>query len=321
MRSGRIQSDDPPARQNIRSTIPQDRTKPSLAYSDAHNPFWSLPEVCIENARSWGSISADVVSRTAGKMVWLSDRHRIVYALTDVLGTIRSDNGPAQSGQLLRDNFSFRPSGITLESSIGASVRFIQVVQHRDTYDNIVSEMVRGGAVHLEPLTGLHDPLVSQMVLTDANQIDHGFMDTMDNILADALSTALAVRILRHDVDRSAIELAPSSGLSRERLQRVRDYIEAHLDNRLTLTDLAGVACLSPYHFSRSFKQAVGVGPQHYVMQRRLERARALMRRTNQPLARIAQESGFSDQSHLTSVFRRETGVTPGQFRAALTQT
>ena len=316
MRSGRIQSDDPSAHQKIRSTIPHDGTQPCLAYSDVHNPFWSFPEVCIESARSWGSISADVVSRTAGKMVWLSDRHRIVYALTDVLGTIRSDNGPAQSGQLLRDNFSFRPSGVRLESSIEAPVRFIQVVQRRDTYDNIVSEMVRGGAVDLEPLTGLHDPLVSQMVLTVANQIDHGFMDT---ILADALSTVLAVRIVRHYVDRSAIELAPSSGLSRERLQRVRDYIEVHLDDRLTLTDLAGVACLSPYHFSRSFKQAVGVGPQRYVMQRRLERARTLMRRTNQPLAWIAQESGFSDQSHLTSVFRRETGVTPGQFRAALT--
>jgi AraC family transcriptional regulator len=300
----------------MRNTISQYGTKPSLAYSDAYNPFWSFPEVCIKSARSWGSISADVVSRTAGKIVWRSDRHRIVYALTDVLGTIRSDNGPAQSGQLLRDNFSFRPSGITLESSIEAPVRFIQVVQPRDTYDNIVAEMVRGGAVNLEPQTRLRDPLVSQMVLTVANQIDQGFMDT---ILADALSTLLAVRIVRHYVDRSAIELAPSSGLSRERLQRVRDYIEAHLDDRLTLTDLAAVACLSPYHFSRSFKLALGVGPQRYVMQRRLERAKTLMRRTNQPLARIARKSGFSDQSHLTSVFRRETGVTPGQFRAALT--
>jgi AraC family transcriptional regulator len=98
----------------------------------------------------------------------------------------------------------------------------------------------------------------------------------------------------------------------------VYDHIEAHLDNRLTLTDLAAVACLSPYHFSRSFKQAVGIGPQRYVTKRRLERAKTLMRRTTQPLALIAQEVGFSDQSHLTSVFRREIGVTPGNFRAAL---
>ena len=60
----------------------------------------------------------------------------------------------------------------------------------------------------------------------------------------------------------------PSNGLSRERLVRVLDYIKTHLDDRLTLTDLAGVACLSPYHFSRSFKRTVGVGPQRYVTQR-----------------------------------------------------
>jgi len=310
MRSGRAQSDDPPAP----GTIVQELGEASLADFDAHNPFWSSPGICIQSTRSWGSISADVVSRTAGKMVWRSDRHRIVYALTDVVGTIRNDNEPPQDRRLLRDYFSFRPSGVELESTIDAPVQFIQIVQPCDIYDNIVSEMVRGGVVHPDPRPGLHDPLVSQIALTIANQIEDG---VLDNILADALSTTLAVRILRQYVDPSAMELSPPSGLSRERLQRVRDYIDAHLGDRLTLTDLAGVACLSPYHFSRSFKLALGIGPQRYVVRCRLKRAKTLMRRTNQPLAWVAQEAGFADQSHLTSVFRRETGMTPGQFRAA----
>ena len=100
-------------------------------------------------------------------------------------------------------------------------------------------------------------------------------------------------------------------------MQRVRDFVEAHLDDDLSLTVLADIACLSPYHFSRSFKQAVGVGQQRYVMQRRLERAKRLLRRTHEPFAQVAQEAGFADQSHLSQIFRRELGVTPGRFRAA----
>jgi AraC family transcriptional regulator len=135
-------------------------------------------------------------------------------------------------------------------------------------------------------------------------------------VLIESLSTALCIRIAPRFVGR--LPPPTAKGLSPERLQRVRDYIEAHLDEHLSLTVLADIACLSLYHFSRSFKESIGVGPQRYVMQRRLERAKALRRRTNQPLAGIAREAGFADQSHLNSAFRREIGVTPGQFRAEL---
>ena len=193
--------------------------------------------------------------------------------------------------------------------------RFIQILQNRETYNNLVAEFVRGGTVRLEPRDVFTDPLISQVALTVANEIDGGFAD---GILADALNTALAVQVMRRFVNPSAMMLEPVNGLSRERLKRVRDYIETHLNDRLTLADLAGVACLSIYHFSRSFKQAVGAGPQRYVMRQRIERAKTLLRRTNLPLASIALEVGFTDQSHLTSIFRRETGITPGRFRAAL---
>jgi len=193
--------------------------------------------------------------------------------------------------------------------------RFIQILQSRETYENLASELVGGGTIDLEPRDAFSDPLISQIAATMADEIDGGFADA---ILADALNTALAVQITRRFVDRSVLALEPSNGLSRDRLKRVREYIETHLNDRLTLADLAGVACLSPYHFSRSFKQAVGVSPQRYVIRRRLERAKTLMRRTNKPLAEIAYRVGFSDQSHLTSIFRRETGLTPGRYRAAL---
>jgi AraC family transcriptional regulator len=259
-------------------------------------------------------ISAALVNREAGEVDWQSDHHRIHFALTDMLGTVRVDDGPSRKLSWLRNTGSFTPSGTRTRCNLPEG-KSIQILQRRDTYDNIVSDVVRGGTVHLEILALADDPLVSQIVLTLANEMKGGFLDRS---LADALSSALAVQITRHFVEPSAITLAPSNGLSLERLRRVRDFIEAHLDDDLSLTVLADVACLSPYHFSRSFKESAGVGPQRYVIQRRLERAKTLLRRTRQPLALIAQRAGFADQSHLTSIFRREMGVTPGRFRAAL---
>ena len=247
-------------------------------------------------------------------MVWRSDYHRISYVLSDITGTKQSDDGPVEEYRLRRGDIAFRPCNRKLWSDLSGG-RFIQILQPRETYDNLAPELVRGGTVQLDPQDAFNDALISQIALTIASEIQDGFAD---GILVDALNTALAVQITRRFADPSKIMPAPSSGLSRERLQRVRDYIEAHLEDRLTLADLAGVACLSPYHFSRSFKEAVGTGPQRYVMRRRLERAKTLIRRTNQPLAEIAQQVGLCDQSHLTSIFRREIGETPGRYRAAL---
>jgi len=273
-----------------------------------------LKLVSEEKSRSWGLISAGVFLRAPGEVVWQSDYYRISCVLSDICDAKQSDNGPVAEYRLRPGDIAFRPRDRKLWSDLSGG-RFIQILQSRETYEHLLPELVRGGSVHLDPHDAFSDPLISQIAVTLADEISGGFVD---GILADALNTALAVQVTRRFVDQSALLLESSNGLSHERLKRVRDYIETHLDDRLTLTDLARVACLSPYHFSRSFKEAVGVGPQRYVMRRRLERAKTLVRRSSRPLAVIAQDVGFADQSHLTMIFRREIGMTPGRYRAAL---
>lgn len=97
---------------------------------------------------------------------------------------------------------------------------------------------------------------------------------------------------------------------------RARDLVEASLPGPLRLTELAAELAVHPAHLSRTFRQAFGASLSQYVLRRRVELAcAALARDPDAPLARVAQETGFADQSHLCRGFRRVTGLTPGAWR------
>ncbi|HYW04038.1 MAG TPA: helix-turn-helix transcriptional regulator [Gammaproteobacteria bacterium] len=108
----------------------------------------------------------------------------------------------------------------------------------------------------------------------------------------------------------------PQARLARSRLNRLFDLIEARLGGGdLSLRTLAAEAGMHPHYLPRAFRRIVGQSPHQYVMTRRIERARRLLRDTDLTVAAIAAESGFSSQSHLCSHFKRATGVTPGEYR------
>jgi AraC-like DNA-binding protein len=104
-------------------------------------------------------------------------------------------------------------------------------------------------------------------------------------------------------------------GLPPKALRRVRDYIDAHLEDSIGLKDLAEVAGLSMFHFARAFKQSQGMTPNCYLFQRRVERAQQLLADSDLPLSEIANATGFSDQSHFARRFRAHVGTTPAKYR------
>jgi AraC-like DNA-binding protein len=106
-------------------------------------------------------------------------------------------------------------------------------------------------------------------------------------------------------------------GLAPRALRRVQDYIDAHLSEDINVQVLASLVGLSSCYFARAFKQSVGTTPHHYLMERRLRFSKKLLIETELPLAQIAVESGFSDQSHFSRRFRRVFGITPRSFRWA----
>ena len=123
----------------------------------------------------------------------------------------------------------------------------------------------------------------------------------------------------RLDTIDTLLKLTPAAqthgGLSAGTMRRLQEYVEVHLSESINLPMLAAIAGLSMHHFAREFKQSAGVTPHHYVTQKRVERAQAMLAHTDLPLAQIAYATGFSDQSHLARHFRHMLGTTPREFR------
>lgn len=113
-----------------------------------------------------------------------------------------------------------------------------------------------------------------------------------------------------------ANEISPSAAGSKDaRIARAIEYIEAHYSESLNLAEIAEVVGLSVGHFTRSFKAASGESVWSYVQRRRSERAKELLLTTRLPIAQIAHDCGFANQSHLTTCFRCKFGVTPAAAR------
>jgi transcriptional regulator GlxA family with amidase domain len=108
------------------------------------------------------------------------------------------------------------------------------------------------------------------------------------------------------------------SGLTGWQVKRVTDYVDARLEGPVRVDDLAAAARLSPGHFRRDFSISFGMSPYAFVMQQRIERARALLLASEHEMGDIAFACGLSDHAHFSRLFRRFVGTTPSQWRHQL---
>lgn len=131
--------------------------------------------------------------------------------------------------------------------------------------------------------------------------------EASDPLYAESLATAMVVRLAGADAapDRKRRTLSARTAA------RVIDYIEANLDERLSLAELAALAELSVPHFKVLFRETMGVPVHRHVVQRRLERARSLLVQGRLSVSQVALEAGFAHQSHMASWMKRLHGVTP----------
>ena len=135
-------------------------------------------------------------------------------------------------------------------------------------------------------------------------------------LYGETLGTALAAHLVRWHTD-AKLE-SPAVDDRSVKLDRVLQYINDNLETNLSLQRLADVVQMDVYRFIRAFKQLTGSPPHQYVLRQRVERAKSLLKGSGLSVMEIALRSGFADQSHFTTAFRRITSLRPSEYRSAV---
>jgi AraC family transcriptional regulator len=165
---------------------------------------------------------------------------------------------------------------------------------------------------------GVQDELINQIGLSVLSEMM--CPTAAGRMLVETSSLLLAARLVHthSEIGLTRSPIPSRHGLDDVRLRRVLAYIEEHLADDIAVADLANVACLSIFHFTRAFAATMGVPPHRYVSRRRLESAKEMIATGRASLGEIALDCRFSSQSSFTRAFRRATGMTPAEYRRTL---
>ena len=180
-------------------------------------------------------------------------------------------------------------------------------------FTNVIDAGQDPSQIELIPQYSLQDPLLYQLALGLKDILAKGAAGS--RLYAETLIHTLMVHVLQHYANRLVAPKIDKNGLSQVRQRLVLDYIHEHLEQDLSLQQLANLVQLSPHYFAEQFKQSIGVAPHQYVIQQRVERAKQFLKQREITITEVACRTGFANQSHLTRHFKRLVGITPSAFR------
>ena len=259
-----------------------------------------------------GDISVDLNEGNPFDVCYVADQDTITLHLGPMsyrlgIATDQTEDVTTTAGQL-----GFAPAGAEVRSIRDTpGAQFINIRAPDMIWDSITE--TDGGPCQKHGLLGVSSQGAGHIAEMARRFMRSGFVG--GRLAAQSLACLALTEVYglckKHSLEPKPTLLSPSI------LKRVVDYIDAELESDIGLPEIASVACLSAAHFSRVFKQTTGMPLTRYVVQRRVARARDLLDGTDEPVAEIAVQCGFSSQSHLTTSFKAITGTTPAAFRKA----
>lgn len=273
--------------------------------------------VLSSREQGWENILVEQFQPPAGEARFdQGDDHAIYLSLAPCpVHLLQVQGGKTYAGLYGKGDISIMPAQVPFFSRWDSDDRFLLIRITSGFIQNVAKETINKNPDRLEllPIFQIRDPqleAIGMLLLTELKQEDSS------RLYIESLANVLAVHLLRQYAATKPQLTVYEGGLPQRQLSQVLDYMNDHLDHDIKLTDLAALLNMSQFHFSHMFKQAIGTSPYHYLLQQRIERAKQLLKQTDQPIMEIAFQCGFNNHSHLSQQFRRLTGMTPKAFRS-----
>jgi AraC family transcriptional regulator len=244
----------------------------------------------------------------------IADHHEIRISLFQHSQRIRLNlDGRAQNQQsFTKGDIAIVPAQMAHSCAWESDIEIIMLDLAPSLLAHTAYESIHPDRIELIPTVAQSDPLVYQLGMNLKTVLETD--GSRSCLYAESVAAMLSAHLLQHYCVEKTVIQDYVNELPKYKLNHVIDYIQASLDRNLSLVTLAFEVSLSPYHFSRLFKQSVGVSVHQYVIRCRIERTKALLLQGQLSVTEIAFEVGFANPSHLSHHFKRIVGVTPKKF-------
>lgn len=269
----------------------------------------------------WSDIHVSAAVLNPGKDFTPSPKVEDYTLIAGLQGTtrmrVRMHSYPQIDLQARPGGLEIIPPVIEADSQWDAPITAAFVRISSSLLKKLVGETFRGDPELVQVLPNLmfSDPLLRELTSALCNEMYQA--NPLGTLYVDSLTRTLILHLLTHYSNAVRVAAATAAGgrLTSVQVRLLDDYIQAHLDQKISLDDLALCLHMSVPHFERLFRRSFGCAPYQYVLKQRVERAKMLLAHSNVSLHEVAWQSGFANQSHLTRHFSKLVGCSPARYR------